>query len=65
MTTAYLDWSLEVECPACHEEFDLAKDDDDNVVANAIFNNNWEALEGYEAICPECFHEFLLTEVVH
>ena len=60
---AYLDWSVDVECPACKEEFDLTDHDDDRVVASAIFNNNWDALKGYEAICEHCQHEFKIESV--
>ena len=65
MTIAYLEWSVDVECPACGECFDLAKDDDDHIVGNAIFGDKREDLVGYEAVCPECSHEFLISEIQH
>lgn len=41
--TAYLSWSVDVDCPECGESTDLAKDDDDHIISGAIFNNKWEA----------------------
>lgn len=63
MTTAYLDWSLDVECPKCGETTDLSANDDDAVVSGAIFHNNWDALKGFEVTCENCGHEFKLDEV--
>ena len=63
MNTAYLDWSLHVECPKCHEETDISANDDDSVVTNAIFHNVWDNLKGYEVTCPHCKHEFELDNV--
>ena len=60
MTTAYLDWSLEVECPSCCQEFDLV---DDIEVSEAIFNNQWNRLRGYEVVCPHCEYPFKLDKV--
>ena len=60
---AYLDWSVDVECPACKEEFNIAKDDDDHVVSSAIFHNNWELLKDYEVTCTGCQHEFKIDSV--
>lgn len=61
--TAYLSWSLDIECPACKEEFDLTTNDEDRIVARAIFHNVWEELEGYEAVCINCQHEFKIEKV--
>lgn len=63
MSTAYLEWSLEVECPKCGEDTDLAKNDDDNIVSGAIFNNNWDALKGHDVKCAHCGYEFALSAV--
>lgn len=63
--TAYLNWSLEVDCPKCEETTDLSDADDDGVYGNAIFNNNWDALKGTEATCSKCGHEFKISEVVY
>jgi len=60
---AYLDWSVDVECPKCKECFDISYDDDDRVVASAIFNNNWDALKDHEVICEHCKHEFKIEGV--
>lgn len=63
VNTAYLSWSVDVDCPKCGESNDLSKSDDDKVVANAIFHNNWDALKGFEVICESCKHAFILDAV--
>lgn len=63
MTTAYLEWSLHVECPNCEETFDLVDQDHESRIANRIFNNAWDKLEGYEVECPHCQHEFQIEKV--
>jgi len=63
MNTAYVDWSLEIECPKCKEEFNLANMDDDGKYATAIFNNTWKKLHGEEVKCIYCNHEFLIDGV--
>lgn len=65
MTTAYLDWSLDVECPKCKEDNDLASGshDGDHTVSRAIFSNAWADLKGHEVTCEHCGHEFKLDEV--
>ena len=61
--TAYVSWSVDVDCPKCEESMDLADQDQDGVVAGAIFLNRWESLSGHEVTCPHCQHEFTLAEV--
>ena len=63
MNTAYVDWSLEIECPSCKQEFNLAYCDDDGVFASAIFNNNWDSLRGDEVQCIYCEHKFKIDSV--
>jgi len=63
MKVAYLDWSLSIECPNCHCDNNLADDDDDAVVASAIFHNNWDALKGFERECKFCKHEIKVESV--
>lgn len=62
---ATLNWSLRVNCPKCKEKVDLVAFDNDNdyLVATAIFSNQWDDLVGYEVTCPHCEHEFELTKV--
>lgn len=60
---ATLSWSLDVECPLCHLNNDLSNDDDDGIVAKAIFNNRWDDLVGEIFTCQECGAEFKLSEV--
>lgn len=62
---AQLDFSVDVDCPYCGESQDIAKDDADHIVRNAIFNNNWQDLEGYEHICEfkGCGETFLIEKV--
>ena len=68
MTTkpvATLDWSLEVECPACKKEVDLVTVDAENgySIARLIFGNEWDKLNDWEVTCPHCLHEFKIEKV--
>ena len=60
---AQLSWSLDIECPHCEGDIDLADCDDDTEFARAIFNNKWADLKGAEVTCPHCQEEFLIDEV--
>lgn len=63
MSTAYLEYSVNVECPKCEESTDLVDNDDDHIVSRAIFSNNWDALKGHEVTCEHCGHEFKIEKV--
>lgn len=63
MAIAWLDWSLDIQCPKCEEYTDLADGDDDGVYSSAVFNNNWDAVKGHEVTCKHCKHEFILDEI--
>ena len=65
MTTAYLDWALNVECPKCNDDNDLSdsEHDPENTVSRAIFCGQWDDLKGFEVTCEHCGHEFKLDEV--
>lgn len=62
---AQLDWSLHVECPKCEEDNDIAgpEHDSEHTIAQAIFTNAWDKLEGHEITCEYCGHEFTLARV--
>lgn len=64
MTTpiAYLEWSLNVECPKCKESNDLAhpEHDSEHSIAKHIFANDWDKLQGWEVTCLHCGHEFTI-----
>ena len=62
---ANLEWSLHVGCPKCDESNDLASPEHDveHEIAKHIFNNNWDALKGWEVTCEHCGHEFKLERV--
>ena len=60
---ANLHYSVNAYCPHCKTYTDIAKDDPDNIVSNAIFNNKWDALNGYEVICEECHKPFEIEKV--
>jgi len=63
---AFLDWSLDVDCPHCGENVDLVRlerDGGDNSIATRIFTNNWDALKGWDVECPNCKHDFTLDHV--
>lgn len=64
--TAFLDWSLDTECPHCGREVDLVKydsDHGDSSIAKMIFTNRWDALADWEIECQHCQKEFKLDGV--
>lgn len=61
--TAFIEWSLNVECPECGEDTDLASQDDIEWFSAAIFNNKWDTLKGSVATCEHCRHEFAISGV--
>lgn len=63
MNIAYVDWSLDVECPNCKENVELSKQDDENSIARKLFSNQWDKIVGWEATCPYCKHEFIVDKV--
>lgn len=60
--TAFLDWSLYVDCPKCGLSNDLssARHDAEHEIARHIFSNDWDKLEGHEVTCEGCEHEFTI-----
>jgi DNA-directed RNA polymerase subunit RPC12/RpoP len=54
---AYWSISLDTECPECKAEFDLI--DLDSFRESSV--NPLDRVEGYEATCPHCEHEYLLA----
>ena len=56
-------WSLDVDCPYCGAEIDLADQDDDGCFSKPIFNNRWDDVVGMEATCPDCGKDFTISEV--
>ena len=66
MTIAFIDWSLDVECPHCEKEVDLVlydSDSGDNSIAGLIFTNQWDELKGWMIECPYCHNDFHLSRV--
>lgn len=66
MNVAFLDWSLDIDCPRCGNVVDLVQydaDSGDNDIANMIFRNRWDHLEGYDIECPRCKHDFKIDRV--
>jgi hypothetical protein len=63
--TAHLEWGLNVECPACEENNDLARSphDDEYRIAKRIFTDHWDSLQGWEVTCEHCKHEFKIEKV--
>ena len=51
-------WHDLVTCPNCHKPNDLVNGDDDSIIAQAIFNDDWDKLQGLEVCCNYCEHEF-------
>ena len=50
--TMQLWWHLYVDCPKCGTTTDAAKHDQENSVADRLFSNQWDKLEGHELTCP-------------
>lgn len=63
MNTAYVEWSLGIECPSCNQEFDLANCDEDGEIAKSIFSNNWDRLIGRQVECIYCNNKFKIGKV--
>ena len=62
---ASLCWSLDIHCPKCYEANDLASvdHDPDFEIADAIFANDWDRLNGREVTCKHCGCEFEIEKV--
>jgi len=60
---ASLFWELEVTCPGCNKNINLANYDSDGFFSKFIFNNNWQGLTGELVECPFCDVEFEIGEV--
>lgn len=65
MTTAYLDYSLDVECPSCEAIIDLTSEhhDGEYYLATKIFTNKWDEVKGFEITCEHCGYQFKLDGV--
>lgn len=62
---AFLNFSLYVNCPHCDELMDLSENDFDYIVTNALFDNRWDDLNGYDTSCPKCDTDFQIEKVVY
>jgi len=60
---AQMNWSMDIKCPKCKKNIDLADVDDDGVYSEPIFNNRWDDLIDEGVCCPNCDHEFLIGGV--
>lgn len=65
MNTAYVDWALDVSCPECDQNNDLSQTchDPEGLIADHIFSNRWNQVEGLEVTCKFCGHVFKLDKV--
>ena len=66
MNIAFLDWSLDIDCPHCKETVDLVQyesDTGDNSIARRIFTSQWDALTGWDIECPHCRNDFKIDKV--
>lgn len=66
MNIAFLDWSLDIDCPHCGKEVDLVQyeaDTGDYDIAKLVFTNRWDALEGWTVECPHCERDFNIDKV--
>lgn len=56
-TKVSLYWSLEVVCPYCNDDFDIAHQESDNKdLIGYVFGN--QALTDYQTTCPCCTRSF-------
>lgn len=58
----YLSYNVWVECPVCHDDFDVVDQDDEGYMARELFNNKWSDLE-MELTCPKCQQPILMNDV--
>jgi uncharacterized Zn-finger protein len=66
MNIAFIDWSLNIDCPHCEEVVDLVQyesDIGDNSIAGRIFTNRWDEIKGHMVECPYCHQDFLIDRV--
>jgi uncharacterized protein YbaR (Trm112 family) len=56
-------FSLNIECPHCQSDIDLAENEDDGEYSTPIFTNKWNDLKGELVCCPKCEKEFSIDEV--
>jgi hypothetical protein len=63
MAKARLTCHLWIDCPNCDDTIDLLDEDPDYVISNALFNNKWDDLKGYEVNCGCCDHDFVIDEI--
>ena len=63
--TAFINWSLNVDCPKCEHDNDLADSihDTEYSIAKHVFSNDWDKLDGWEVVCEKCNHEFNIDKV--
>jgi hypothetical protein len=58
-----LDYQLLTNCPECKVLIDLVDQDDDCTIADAVFNNAWDKVQGYEVCCPDCGCDFKIKDI--
>ena len=66
MNIAFVDWSLDIECPHCEKEIDLVdyeSNSEDNYLSVKIFTNKWDEISGFLVECPHCHHDFQIDKV--
>ena len=61
---AYVNWSLEIDCPNCEHEIDLY-DFPDEDIGKWLFTNQWDKFHDYEVACPNCNMSFKLDGIEH
>ena len=66
MNIAFVDWSLDIDCPHCKKEVDLVQyesDIGDYAIAQMIFTSKWDDLKGFDIECPHCHNDFTIDKV--
>lgn len=62
--TAFLEYSINVDCPHCEKEVDLLDVESnagDNSISAIVFTNEWDQLKGWPIECPHCHMDFELA----
>lgn len=66
MNIAFIDYSLDIECPQCKQEIDLVEyesNSGENFLSCQIFTSKWDDISGYLVECPHCHNDFQIDKV--
>jgi glutaredoxin len=64
--TAFLEYSINVDCPHCENDVDLLDVESnagDNSISARVFTSEWDQLKGWPIECPHCHTDFELARL--